>query len=65
MKKIYKIFISVLLVISFLPFSTVSAETNSNSKSIDDLTGELIYYYGEESRTDVLRTLELMKGEST
>lgn len=64
MKKISKILISVILIISFLPFSNISAETYSNSKSIDKLVSELIYYYGEEARTDVLRTLDLMEGKS-
>lgn len=64
MKKMYKILISVILIISFLPFSNVSAETHNNSKSIDKLVSELIYYYGEEARTDVLRTLDLMEEKS-
>src|SRR5699024_8736112 len=65
MKKIYKILISVLLVISLMPFSNVSAGTHFNSKNLDNLISELIYYYGEEARTDVLRTLDRMKETST
>ena len=63
MKKIYKILISLVLIISFLPFSNISAETNETSKSVDRLVSELIYYYGEEARTDILRTLDIMEAE--
>ncbi|MBT2215512.1 YdcF family protein [Virgibacillus dakarensis] len=61
MNKIHKILISMLVVFSLLPFSSVSAETSVNSKEADTLISELIYYYGEGARTDVLRTLDLMK----
>ena len=64
MKKIYKILISVLLIISLMPFSNVSAETSDTSKNLETLISELIYYYGEDARTDVLRTLELIEGKS-
>lgn len=63
MKRIYMIFISTLLIFSFLSFSTVSAETQNIKKSLDERISELIYYYGEEARTDVLRTLDLMEEE--
>ena len=65
MKKIYMIFISTLLIIGFLSFSTVSAESEPKNiqESPDERISELIYYYGEEARTDVARTLDLMDEE--
>lgn len=63
MKKIYKILISVLLIISVSPFAHVSAATLDTSKDLDTLVSDLIYYYGEDARTDVLRTLELIEEE--
>ncbi|MDY0394000.1 YdcF family protein [Virgibacillus halophilus] len=64
MKKIYKIFICLLLTLCLMPFSNALAETPADSKTIDTLTSELLYYYGQEARTDVLRTLDLMKEKS-
>ncbi|HLS09510.1 YdcF family protein [Lentibacillus sp.] len=64
MKKIFNILISALLIFSLMPFSNVSAEMHHNSKSLGKLISELIYYYGEEAHTDVLRTLDLMEEES-
>lgn len=63
MKKTCKIFISILLIMSLLPFTHVSAATPDTVKDADTLVSELIYYYGEEARTDILRTLELMEEE--
>jgi len=42
MKKTYKIFISLLLIISLLPFANVSAATPVTSKDVDTLVSELI-----------------------
>lgn len=64
MKRIYKILISLVLLISFLPFSSISAESINHSNDIDGRISELIYYYGEEAQTDILRTLDLMEEES-
>lgn len=61
MKKIYRIFISFVLILSLLPLSNALAATPDNAKNIDKLTSELLYYYGKEARTDVSRTLDLMK----
>lgn len=55
---------SLLLVFSLLPFTVVSAETNTDSKSVDQLISEVIYYFGENAETDILRTLNLMKERS-
>lgn len=55
MKKLYQ-FLSVLLI--FIPFSSVLAEASDTSKDLDTLVSELIYYYGKDARTDILRTLE-------
>ncbi|WP_419893003.1 YdcF family protein [Oceanobacillus kimchii] len=63
MKKFHMMFISTLLIIGFLSFSTVSAESHNTQESLDERISELIYYYGEEARTDVLRTLDLMEEE--
>lgn len=48
-----------------MPLSNVLAETQNNSTNLEKLTSELIYYYGEEARTDILRTLDLIGEEST
>src|SRR5690625_752551 len=67
MNKVYKVLISVLsvlLIISFMPFSNVVAETPDTSKDLDTLVSELMYYYGEDARTDVLRTLEEIEEKS-
>lgn len=64
MKNINKIFISLLLMISIFPFMTVSADTSPESESVDQLISELIYYFGEDADTDILRTLDLMKERS-
>jgi len=61
MKKIYKILFSVLLIISLSPFANVSAATPDTSQDLDTLVSELIYYYGEDARTDILRTLDLIE----
>ncbi|WP_424475228.1 YdcF family protein [Oceanobacillus kimchii] len=63
MKKIHMIFISTLLTIVFLSITTVSAESYNPQESLDERISELIYYYGEEARTDILRTLDLMEEE--
>ncbi|WP_373893796.1 YdcF family protein [Virgibacillus sp. CBA3643] len=63
MRKICKILVSMLLIISLMPFSNVSAETTDTSKDLETLISELIYYYGEDARTDVLRSLELIEEE--
>ncbi|BAC14837.1 hypothetical protein [Oceanobacillus iheyensis HTE831] len=63
MKKIHMMFISTLLIIGFLSFSTVSAESHNTQESLDERISELIYYYGEEARTDVIRTLDLIDEE--
>ena len=65
MKRIHKMFISLLLVFSILPYSAASAETSTDSESVDQLISELIYYFGEEADTDILRTLDLMEDKST
>src|SRR5699024_1916352 len=65
MKRIHKMFISLLLVFSILPYSAASAETSTDSESVDQLISELIYYSGEEADTDILRTLDLMEDKST
>lgn len=64
MRNIYKVFISLLLVFSLLPFTAVSAEISTDSKKVDQLISEIIYYFGENAETDILRTLDLMKERS-
>ncbi|TDL71201.1 hypothetical protein E2R56_19485 [Rhodococcus qingshengii] len=64
MKKIYNLLFSLLLIFSLIPFSTASAETPDASKDLKTLVSELIYYYGQDARTDVQRTLELIEEQS-
>ena len=64
MKSIYKILFSVLLIISLSPFANVSAATPATSQDLDTLVSELIYYYGEDARTDILRTHPMIFGIS-
>jgi uncharacterized SAM-binding protein YcdF (DUF218 family) len=64
MKKMFNLLFSVLLLFSLLPFSTASAETSEPSKTVNTLVSELIYYYGQDARTDVLRTLDEIKQQS-
>ncbi|TQS71143.1 YdcF family protein [Ornithinibacillus gellani] len=59
MKKFYTMVMSLLLVCSLFSFTTVEAQ--ASTKGVDQLTSELIYYFGEEGHTDVLRTLDAMK----
>lgn len=64
MKKISHLLLSLLLIFSLIPFSTASAETPDASKDLKTLVSELIYYYGQDARTDVQRTLELIEVQS-
>jgi vancomycin permeability regulator SanA len=64
MKKLFNVFIGVLLISSLLPFADGSAASPDTSTEVDTLISELIYYYGEGARTDVLRTLDLIEEES-
>lgn len=64
MKKIINLLLSLLLIFSLIPFSTASAETPDASKDLKTLVSELIYYYGQDARTDVQRTLELIEVQS-
>ncbi|CEG26909.1 ElyC/SanA/YdcF family protein [Bacillus sp. B-jedd] len=63
-KKIYALLFSLLLIFSMISFNTASAETPDASKDIKTLVSELIYYYGQDARTDVLRTLDLIEEQS-
>lgn len=47
-----------------MPFSAVSAATPDTTKDVNTLISELIYYYGQDARTDILRTLDLIEETS-
>jgi DUF218 domain/FIVAR domain len=64
MKKVFNLLLSLLLIVSLMPFSNASAETSESSKNVNTLISELIYYYGQDARTDVLRTLDLIEEQS-
>lgn len=64
MKKMYHLLFSFLLLFSLFPFSAASAETPAASKDVKTLVSELFYYYGQDARTDVLRTLDLIEEQS-
>jgi LPXTG-motif cell wall-anchored protein len=61
--KMVKLVFSMLLSLIMILGSEVSAFATSES-NVDDLIGNLIGYYGMESRTDVLRTLDEINDDS-